>query len=238
MWELDHKESWTPKNLCFWTVVLEKTLESPLDCKEIQPVHPKGNQSWIFIGKTGAEAEAPTLWPPDVKNGLIWKDPGAGKDWRQEKGTTEDEMVGWHHSCEGHEFEQASGVGDRQGSLTFFSLWSHKVSGTTEWLSWLTYARTFLVAQSVKNLPAMLETWVWSLSWEDPLEKGIATYSSILAWRIPWTEESGRLQSMGLQREECDWATNTFTFIWNIEYHICLQDASDVSVVTLEKIMK
>ena len=82
MWELDHKESWTPKNWCFWTVVLEKTLESPLDCKEIQPVHPKGNQSWIFIGKTGAEAEAPILWPLDVKNGLIWKDPDAGKDWR------------------------------------------------------------------------------------------------------------------------------------------------------------
>ena len=104
MWELNHKESWAPKNWCFWTVVLEKTLESPLDCKEIKPVSPKGNQSWIFIGKT--DAEAPILWPPNGKNWLIWKDPDAGKDWRrEEKGTTEDEMVGWHHQLDGHEFE-------------------------------------------------------------------------------------------------------------------------------------
>ena len=94
MWELDHKESWTPKNWCFWAVVLEKTLESPLDCKEIQPIHPKENQSWIFIGRTDAEAETPILWPPDAQNQVIWKDPPAGKDWRQEeKGTTEDEMI-------------------------------------------------------------------------------------------------------------------------------------------------
>ena len=106
MWELDYKESWAPKNWCFWTVVLEKTLKSLLDSKEIQPVHPKGNQSWIFIGRTDAEAEAPKRWPPDVKNWLIWKDPDAGKDWRQvEKGTIEDEMIGWHHQLEGHEFE-------------------------------------------------------------------------------------------------------------------------------------
>ena len=106
MWELDHKESWALKNWCFWTVVLEKTLESPLDCKEIQPVHPQGNQSWIFISRTDAEAETPILWLPDVKNWLIWKDSDAGKDWRQEeKGTTEDEMVGWHHRLDEHEFE-------------------------------------------------------------------------------------------------------------------------------------
>ena len=106
MWELNHKERWALKNWCFWTVVLEKTLESPLDCKEIQPVHPKGNQSWIFIGRTDAEAEAPILWPPDVKNWLIGKDPDAGKDWRwEEKGTAEDEMVGWYHQLNGHEFE-------------------------------------------------------------------------------------------------------------------------------------
>ena len=98
MWELDCKESWAPKNWCFWTALLEKTLESPLDCKEIQPVHPKGNQSWMFIGRTDIEAETPILWPPDAKNWLIWKDPGAGKDWRrEEKGTTEGEVVGWHH---------------------------------------------------------------------------------------------------------------------------------------------
>ena len=104
--ELDCKESWALKNCCFWTVVLEKTLESPLDCKEIQPVHPTGNQSWIFIGRTDAEAETPILWPPDGKNWLIGKDPDAGKDWRwKEKRMTEDEIVGWHHRLNGHEFE-------------------------------------------------------------------------------------------------------------------------------------
>ena len=108
MWELDYKETWVPKNWCFWTVVLEKTLESPLDCKEIKAVNPKGNQSWIFTGRTNAEAEAPILWLPDEKNWPIEKDPDAGKDWRQEeKGTTEDEMVGWHHQLDGHEFQQA-----------------------------------------------------------------------------------------------------------------------------------
>ena len=106
MWELDYRESWVPKNWCFWAVVLEKILESPLDCKEIQSVHPKGDQSWVFIGSTDVEAETPILWPPDEKNWLIGKDPDAGKDWRQEeKGTTEDEMVGWHHRLDGHEFE-------------------------------------------------------------------------------------------------------------------------------------
>ena len=106
MWELDYKESWAPNNWCFWTVLLKKTLESPLDCKEIQPVHPKGNQSWIFIGRSDAEAEMPILWPSDAKNWLTRKDPNAGKYWRQEKkGMTEDEMVGWHHWLNGHEFE-------------------------------------------------------------------------------------------------------------------------------------
>ena len=136
MWRLDHKESWEPKNWCFWTVMLEKTLESPLDCKEIQPVHPKGNQSWIFIERIVAEAEAPILWPPDAKNWLIGKDTDAGKDWRQEeKGTTEDEMVGWYHQLDGHEFEQALGaVLDREawcaavrgvaGSQTRLSDWT------------------------------------------------------------------------------------------------------------------
>ena len=112
------KESWAPKNWCFWTVVLEKTLESPLDCKEIQPVHPKGNRSWICIGRTDAKAETPILWPLDAKTWLIGKDPDAGKDWGQEeKGMTEDEMVGWHHSLDRLKSEQASGVGDGQRSL-------------------------------------------------------------------------------------------------------------------------
>ena len=106
MWELDCQESWAPKNWCFWTVMLEKTLESPSDCKEIQPVHPKGDQSWVFIGRTDAEAETPVLWPPDAKSWLIGKEPDAGRDWGQEeKGTTEDEMAGWHHQLDGHEFE-------------------------------------------------------------------------------------------------------------------------------------
>ena len=133
MWELDHKEGWAPKNWCFWTVVLEKTLESPLDCKEIQPVNPKGNQSWIFIGRTDAEAEAPILWPPDVKSWLIWKDPDDEKDWRQEeKGTTEDEIVGWHHQLNGHEFEQALGDAEGQGSLAWCNPWGHRESDITE----------------------------------------------------------------------------------------------------------
>ena len=137
MWELDHKESWVPKNWHFLTVVLEKTLESPLDSKEIKLVHPKENQSWIFIGKTDAEAETPKLWPPDAKNWLIWKHPDAGKDWRlEEKGMTEDVMVWWYHRLDGHEFEQALGVGDRQGSLACCSTWDHTESDRTERLNW------------------------------------------------------------------------------------------------------
>ena len=132
MWELDYKESWVPKNWCFWTVVLEKTLESPLDCKEIQSVHPKGNQSWIFMGRTNAEAETPILWPPDVKNWLIGKDRDAGQDWRQEKkGTTEAEMVGWHHLLYGHEFAQAPGDGDAKGSLVCCCPWGCNESDMT-----------------------------------------------------------------------------------------------------------
>ena len=137
MSELDCEGSWVPKNWCFWTVVLEKTLENPLDCKEIQPVHPKGDQSWVFIGRTDAEAETLILWPPEAKNWLIGKDPDAGKDWRwEEKGTTEDEMAGWHHPLNGHEFEWAPGVGDGQGSLTCCSPWGCKESDTTEQLNW------------------------------------------------------------------------------------------------------
>ena len=137
MLELDYKESWAPKNWCFWTVVLEKTLESPLDSKEIKPVHPKGDQSWIFIGRTDAEAEAPISWPPDAKNWLLRKDPDAGKDWRwEEKGITEDEMVGWHHPLDGNEFKWAPGVGDGQESLACYSPWGCKDLGMTKRLNW------------------------------------------------------------------------------------------------------
>ena len=131
-----YKESWVPKNWCFWTVVLEKTPESPLDCKEIKSVNPKGNQSWIFIGRTDAEAEIPIVWPPDGKNWLIGKD--SGKDWRREEKATEDEMVGWYHWLDGHEFEQALRVGDGQGSLACCSPWGHKESDMTKTLNWLT----------------------------------------------------------------------------------------------------
>ena len=137
LWELDNKESWAPKNWCFWTMMLEKTLESPLDCKEIQPVHPKGDQSWVFFGRTDVEAETPILWPPDAKTWLIWKDPDAGKDWGQEgKGTTEDEMAGWHHRLDGRESEWTLGVGDGQGGLACCDLRGHKESDMAESLNW------------------------------------------------------------------------------------------------------
>ena len=135
--ELDWEESWMLKNWCFWTVVLEKILESPLDYKEIKPVNPKRNQSWIFIGMSDTEDQTPTLWSPDANNWLIGKYSDAWKDWRQEeKGTTEDEMVGWHHRLDGHEFEHALGVADGQGSLACCSPWGHKEGDTTERLNW------------------------------------------------------------------------------------------------------
>ena len=142
MWELDCEESWTLKNWCFWTVVLEKTLENPLDCKEIQPVHPEGDQSWVFTGRTDAEAETPVLWSPDVKSWLIGKDPDAGRDWgREEKGTTEDEMAGWHHRLDGHGFGWTPGVGDGQGGLVCCDSWCRKESDTTERLIWTEFLK-------------------------------------------------------------------------------------------------
>ena len=163
MWELDCEESWVPRNWCFWTVVLEKSLESPLDCKEIQPVHPKGSQPWIFIGRTDAEAEAPILWPPAVKNWLIGKLPDAGKDWWWEgKGTTEDEMVGLHHWLDGHEFKQAPGVGDGQGSLACCIPWGHKESDMTERLNW-TELRVIDLVASISILQFdLLMFWIYS----------------------------------------------------------------------------
>ena len=137
MWELDCEESWAPKNWCFWTVVLEKTLESPLDCKEIQTVHSKGDQSWVFFGRTNAKAETPVLWPPHAKSWLNGKDSEAGRDWGQEeKGTTEDEMAGWHHRLDGHEFGWTPEVRDGQGGLACCNSWGRKESDTTEQLNW------------------------------------------------------------------------------------------------------
>ena len=144
-WELDYKESWAPKNWCFWTVVLEKSLESPLDCKEIQP-DPKEYQSWIFTGRTDAEAETPILWTPEVKKWLVRKDPDAGKDWlREQKGMTEDEMLGWHHWLDGRESEWTPGDGDGQGGLACCDSWGCKESDTTERLNWTELNWTHLI---------------------------------------------------------------------------------------------
>ena len=144
--------NWLYPNWCFWTVVLEKTLESPLDCKEVQPVHPKGDQSWVFIGRTDAEVETPMLWPPHAKSWLIGKDPDAGRHWGQEeKGTTEDEMAGWHHRLNGHESEWTPGVGDGQGGLVCCNSWGHKESDTTERLNW-TELNTLVQTKIFKNM--------------------------------------------------------------------------------------
>ena len=153
MWELGHKQSWVPKNWSFWTVVLEKTLESPLDCKEMQPVHLKWHQSWVFVGRTDVEAETPIHWSPDAKSWLIWKDPDAGKDWRQEeKRTSEDVMVGWHHHLDVHEFGCTLGVDVGQRGLACCSLWGRKESYMTERLNWTELKAGHLL----ENLPFAL----------------------------------------------------------------------------------
>ena len=162
MWELDYKESWVKKNWCFWTVVLEKTLESPLDCKEIQLVYPKGDQSWVFIGGTDVEAETPILWPHDAESWPIWKDPAAGKDWGQEeKGLTEDEMVGWHHRHNWHGW--TLGVGDGQGGLACCGSWGRKESDTTERLNWTNTWTLDLITSDRKRpnqiMPLVKQTW-------------------------------------------------------------------------------
>ena len=168
--ELDHKEGWAPKNWCFWTVVLEKTLESPLDCKEIKPVNPQGKQFWIFIGRTDAEAEGPILWPPDVKSRLIRKDPDAGKVWGQEdKGTTEDTMVAWHHWLDWHEFEQNLGDGEGQGFLVCCSPWGHKESDRTEQLKnnkYIQKQRDFSSLSSFFFNP-LLSLFYWFLTFKE-----------------------------------------------------------------------
>ena len=169
MWESDCEESWAPKNWCFWTVVLEKTLDSPLDCKEIQPVHPKGEQSWVLIGRIDVEAETPILWPPHAKSWLIGKDLDAGRDWGQEeKGTTEDEMAGWHHWFDGHEFEWTPGVGDGQGGLACCDSWGHKESDMTEQLNWTD--RRCMVCLSVHvSSPILPPSWFFN-PWLDIIQ--------------------------------------------------------------------
>ena len=171
MWELEYKESWVLKNWCFWTVVLEKTLESPLDCKEIQSVYPKGNKSGIFIGKTDAEAETPIVWPLDGKNWLIGKDPDTRKDWRQEKGKTENEMVGWHHWLDGHEFGWTPGVGDGRGGLACCSSWGRKESDTTEQLNWTEHCLIEILTYHLSLHKGRSDFWSFLL----PLLKGTLT---------------------------------------------------------------
>ena len=157
MWELDCEEGWAPKNWCFWTAVLGKTLESPLDCREIQPGHSEGDQPWDFFGRSDAKAETPVVWPRHAKGWLIGKDSDAGRDWRQkEKGTTEDEMAGWHHWLDGRESGWTPGVGDGQGGLACCVSWGRKESATTEGVNW-----TECVSRSanVKRDTKFPETW-------------------------------------------------------------------------------
>ena len=151
IWDLDHKDGWFLKNWCFWAVVLEKTLESPLNCKGVQPVHSKGDQSWVFIGRNDAKAETSILWPPHAKSWLIGKDFDAGRDWGQEKkGTTQDEMAGWHHQLDGRESEWTLGVGDGQGGLACCDSWCCKESDTTERLNW---------TEAILLSPSFLDHW-------------------------------------------------------------------------------
>ena len=194
-------------NWCFWTMILEKTLESPLDCKGIQSVHPKGNQSWIFIGMTDAEAETPILWPPDAKNRLIWKDPDAWNGWRlEEKGMTEDEMVGWHHWHDGHEFEQTPGVGDGQGSLACCSPWGCKESNMTERLNWTEPLLLQGIFPTQGLNPGLLHCrWIlYQLSYRgSPLDGNRCYWEKKRQTQARWTEHPGsrsRKQVAGLSR--------------------------------------
>ena len=179
MWELDCKEGWALKNWCFWTVVLEKTLESPLDCKEIQSVHSKGDQPWDSFGRNGAKAETPVLWPPYAKSWLIGKDSDAGKDWGQEeKGTTENEMAGWHHWLDGHESEWTPVVCDGQGGLACGYTWGRKESDTTERLNWtelkIIFSPLAMWKYAIIRFNAIREVPIFRLMkfiWKSDLEK-------------------------------------------------------------------
>ena len=194
-WELDDKESRAPKNWYFWTVVLDKTLESPLNCKEIKPVHPKGNQSWIFIGRIDAETETLILWPPDVKNWHIRKDPDAGKDWRQEeKGSEEDEMVGWHNRLNGCEFEYTPGVRDGQRGLVCCISWGSKESDIAERLNW-TELKPIRVSHSIVSD----SLWPENCSPPGSSVHGILQ-ARILEWvAIPFSTKSFRSRNQTLQ---------------------------------------
>ena len=210
MWELACEEGWALKNWCFWTRVLEKTLESPLDCKEIQPVHPKGDQSWVFIGRTDVEAETPILWPPDAKSWLIWEDPDAGRDWGQEeKGTTEDEMAGWHHQLDGHEFGWTPGVGNGQGGLACCGSWGRKESDTTERLNWT-------------ELNSLWVNWVIFLHILPELSPE-AAFSWWPSWRLgllhPWAFLPGFFLALWSQNQEGK--DTGYKGIWDLGSETC-----------------
>ena len=212
MWELDYKESWAWRNWCFWAVVLEKTLESPLDCKEIQPVHPQGDKSWVFIGRTDAKAETPILWPPDAKSWLIRKDPDAGKDWKQEeKGMMEDETVGWHHQLDGHGFGWAPGVGDGQVGLVCCGSWGCKELDMTEWLNWTE-------RKSVLNIHWKDLCWSWS-------SNTLAIWCEELTHcKRPWCWE--RLKAGG-EVDDRGW-----------DVHHGLRDSMDMTLSKLQELVK
>ena len=201
MWELDCEEGWVLKNWCFWTVVLEKTLASPLDCKEIQPVHSEGDQPWDFFGRNDAKAETPVLWEPHAKSWLIGKDSDAGRDWvQEEKGTREDEMAGWHHWLDGHKSEWTLEVGDGYGGLACCDSWGCKESDMTEELNWteLNWCLERLKAGGERDDRGW-DSWMASLTWW--------TWVWISSGSWWWIEKPGVLQSMGLQRVRHDWVT-------------------------------
>ena len=201
MWELNHKQGWVSKNWCFWTAVLEKTLESPLDCKEIKSVSPKGNQSWISIGRMDAEVDAPILFPPDERSRLIRKDPDAGKDWRQEeKGMTEDEMVGWYHQFHGHKFEQALGDGEGQGSLVC-------AAAAKSLQSCLTLCDPIDGSRLGSPVPGILQArtleWVaisFSSAWKWKVK--MKSLSRVQLFSTPWTAAYQAPPSIGFSRQE------------------------------------
>ena len=208
MWELDYKESSVPKNWCFWTVVLEKTTVSPLDWKEIIPFYPKGNQSWIFTGKTDAETETPIIWLPDVKSWLIGKDSDAGRDWGQEKkGTTEDEMAGWHHRLDGHESEWTPGVGDGQGGLACCDSWGRKESDMIYRLNWTelmwstdSLRKTLMLEKIESRRRRGRQRMRWLDGTTASMDIDLGGLRELMMDR-----EAGVLQSMGSQRVGHNW---------------------------------
>ena len=226
MWELDHKESWPPKNWCFWTAVLKKTLESPLDCKKIQPVNPKGNQSWIFIGRT--DAEALIFWPPDVKNWLIGKGSDAGKDWRQEeKGTTEDEIVGWHHQLNGHEFEQTLGVGDASGKPGMLqSIGSQRVrhNCVTELSRWADAPYILRWPRPLLQVSSLRHQYPPQPSTDNPWK--CQFFAQLLPWKYPLVSTS----SYTAHRKK--------TFILQgVSLHVLLQEALPILMIISRKLI-